>query len=154
MRGLPAIPTGDAIRTRRWDAVILGGALPGLISAVLLGMRGARVLVVEEEAALSGFAGLREPFLLTGAGSHSVLGACLREIGIPLIDQRRIATHPLAYQVALPDAEPYTPLFVVVSGHEADAPADGFGADYPGGMFVNHLLHVWPTGKCAGDWKP
>jgi hypothetical protein len=104
MRGLPAIPTGDAIRTRRWDAVILGGALPGLISAVLLGMRGARVLVVEEEAALSGFAGLREPFLLTGTGSHSVLGACLREIGVPLIEQRRIATHPLAYQVVLPEA--------------------------------------------------
>jgi hypothetical protein len=104
MRGLPAIPPSDAIRTRRWDVVILGGALPGLISAVVLGTRGARVLVVEEEAALAGFAGLREPFLLTGASSDSVLGACLRELGIPLIDQRRMTAHPIAYQVALPEA--------------------------------------------------
>ena len=106
MRGLPVLDASETIRVRRWDAVVLGGALPGLVTAVVLGMRGARVLILEEEAAVSGFAGLREPFLLTGAGNDGVLGTCLREIGIPLIDRRRIVSDPLAYQVVLPDARP------------------------------------------------
>jgi hypothetical protein len=106
MRGLPVLDASDTIRVRRWDAVVLGGALPGLVAAVVLGMRGARVLILEEEAAVSGFAGLREPFLYTGAGEEGVLGSCLREIGIPLIDRRRIVTETLAYQVVLPDARP------------------------------------------------
>ncbi len=106
MRGLPVLDASDTIRVRRWDAVVLGGALPGLVMAVVLGMRGARVLILEEEAAVSGCAGLREPFLYTGVGNEGVLGSCLREIGIPLIDRRRIVTQTLAYQVVLPDARP------------------------------------------------
>jgi hypothetical protein len=104
MRELPAAETGPTTRTRRWDAVILGGALPGLVAAVRLGMRGARVLVVEEEAALQRFAGLREPFWMSGAHRDGVLGACLRALRVPLIDQRRIEPDPLAFQVVLPDA--------------------------------------------------
>ena len=106
MRGLPVLDASDTIRVRRWDAVVLGGALPGLVMAVVLGMRRARVLILEEEAAVSGFAGLREPFLYTGVGNEGVLGSCLRDIGIPLIDRRRIVTQTLAYQVVLPDARP------------------------------------------------
>jgi hypothetical protein len=106
MRDLPVLDASDTIRVRRWDAVVLGGALPGLVAAVVLGMRGARVLIVEEEAAVSGFAGLREPFLYTGAGNEGVLGSCLRAIGIPLIDRRRMVKETLAYQVVLPDARP------------------------------------------------
>ena len=100
MRGLPAAETRPTTRSRRWDAVILGGALPGLIAAVRLGMRGARVLVLEEEAA----ADPREPFWISGAQKESVLGACLRALSVPLIDQRRIEPDPLAFQMVLPDA--------------------------------------------------
>src|SRR5262245_30574884 len=91
-------------RTRRWDAVVLGGALPGLVTAVVLGQRGARVLVVEEETAARGFPGLREPFMLPGSERESILGACLRALGVPLIDQRRVQTDAVGLQVVMPDA--------------------------------------------------
>jgi hypothetical protein len=100
MRGLPAAETRPTTRIRRWDAVILGGALPGLVAAVRLGLRGARVLVLEEEGAT----GSREPFWISGAEKHSVLGACLRALSVPLIDQRRIEPDPLAFQMILPEA--------------------------------------------------
>jgi hypothetical protein len=104
MRGLPSIEQSGRLRTRRWDAVVLGGSLPGLVAAIRLGMNRARVLVLEEDAAVDAFPGLREPFLITGAKSDGVLGQCLRELGIPLIDRQRIGSDPLAYQVAFPDA--------------------------------------------------
>jgi hypothetical protein len=91
-------------RTRRWDAVVLGGALPGLVTAIVLGQRGARVLVLEEEAAARGFPGLREPFYLPGSERDGILGACLRALGVPLIDQRRVQVDPVGLQVVLPDA--------------------------------------------------
>jgi len=104
MRGLPSIEPSDRFRTRRWDAVVLGGAIPGLIAAVRLGMNGARVVVLEEGTAVEAFPGLREPFLVSGAKSDGVLGQCLRALGIPLIDRQRIGSDSLAYQVAFPDA--------------------------------------------------
>ncbi len=91
-------------RTRRWDAVVLGGALPGLVTAVVLAQRGARVLVLEEDAAARGFPGLREPFFLPGSERESILGACLRALRVPLIDQRRVQVDPVGLQVVLPDA--------------------------------------------------
>ncbi len=103
MRGLPEAETGPSTRTRRWDAVVVGSALPGLVAAVRLGMRGARVLVLEEEAATQCFPALREPFWTSGAHKQGVLGGCLRALGVPLIDQRRIEADALAFQVVLPD---------------------------------------------------
>jgi hypothetical protein len=104
MRGLPPISSTETFRVRRWDALILGGALPGLIAAIRIAKRGLRVLIVEEAAALEGFQGVREPFLMTGATSDGVLGACLRELGVPLIERRRFTTEEVALQVVLPDA--------------------------------------------------
>ena len=104
MRGLPPIASTESFRVRRWDAIVLGGALPGLITAIRLAKRGSRVLVLEEDRAISGFHGMREPFLMTGAASDQPLGGCLRALGIPLIDQRRFVTRDLALQVVLPDA--------------------------------------------------
>ena len=95
---------GDAHhRARRWDAIVLGGALPGLVAAVRLGMARLRVLVVEEDAAAREPALSREPFFLTGGGSETVLGACLQALGIPMIDRRGLEADPIAYQVLLPD---------------------------------------------------
>jgi hypothetical protein len=104
MAGLPAVEASDRFRTRRWDAVVLGGALPGLIAAARLGSHGARVLVLAERAASEAFPGLREPFLVSGGKSDGIMGQCLRALGIPLIDRQRIDSDPLAYQVAFPDA--------------------------------------------------
>jgi hypothetical protein len=104
VKGLPATETGVSTRTRRWDAVIVGTALPGLVAAVRIGMRGGRVLVLEEEAAEGRFPGMREPFWVSGANKEGVLGSCLRALGVPLIDQRRIEADPMAFQVVLPDA--------------------------------------------------
>ena len=91
MRGLPAVPSSASHRTRRWDAVIIGGALPGLVAGIVLAMRGARILMIEEDAAASGFAGLREPFFTTGAEKGSVLGACLRALLLP----PRLCSYPV-----------------------------------------------------------
>jgi hypothetical protein len=102
MRGLP--PVGCTFRVRRWDAVVLGSALPGLVAAIRLGMRGLRVLILEEDAAAVAYPGMREPFMMAGSGSDGVLGSCLKALEIPLIDRRRIRAAFPAYQVALPRA--------------------------------------------------
>ncbi len=104
MVALPPARGRERPRTRRWDAVVLGGALPGLVTAVILGQRSARVLVLEEEAAARGFPGLREPFMLPGSERESILGGCLRALGVPLIDQRRVQTDAVGLQVVMPDA--------------------------------------------------
>jgi hypothetical protein len=96
---------GDAHhRARRWDVLVLGGALPGLVAAIRLGMARHRVLVVEEETAAREPVLAREPFFLTGGDSESLLGACLQALGIPMIDRRGFESTPVAYQVLLPDA--------------------------------------------------
>jgi len=103
MAGRRAKSANPSLRTRRWDAVVLGTALPGLIASVLLGRRGARVLVLEEHAP-ERFPGLREPFLMTGAGSEGVLRSCLRELALPLIERKRLEALSTSFQVVRPDA--------------------------------------------------
>jgi len=62
-------------------------------------MAGQRVLIVEEEAASSGFPGLREPFFLAGARGGGILEHGLRELTLSLIDRRRIEDEELSYQL-------------------------------------------------------
>jgi len=92
------------LRARRWDVVVLGSALPGLVAAVRLGMAGARVLVVAEEAAAKTPPLLLEPFYLAAARPDGVLQACLTALGVPPIERRGSERGELAYQVLLPDA--------------------------------------------------
>jgi len=98
MRGFPSIASSETYRVRRWDVLMLGSALPGLIAAVRLGQRGLRVLVLEERTA-TGDELWREPFLLVDAESHGLLAECLRAMGIALIDQRRFVAEEVALQV-------------------------------------------------------
>ena len=49
MRELSLDGPDGRLRARRWDVLMLGGAIPGLVAAVRLGMAGARVLVVGSE---------------------------------------------------------------------------------------------------------
>jgi len=97
-------PAASPLRARRWDTVVVGGALPGLVAAARLGQAGLRVLVVEEEKATRTWPPLREPFFLPGPGAKGVLPALLRELKIPLIDARRLEPDPLALQVVTPEA--------------------------------------------------
>jgi hypothetical protein len=104
MRRLALPVSGANVRARRWDAIVLGGALPGLVAAARIAMTQQRVLLVEEEAVARSFAPLRDPFFLGGARTGGVLEACLRELTLPLIERRRIEPDPIAYQVVFPQA--------------------------------------------------
>ena len=104
MRNVSLAGPRSRTRARRWDVVVLGSALPGLIAAIRLAMGRLRVLIVEEEAAARLPVAVREPFLLSGAAQGGVLDACLRALTLPLIDRRRLQPHPIAYQVILPEA--------------------------------------------------
>ncbi len=101
MSALPQAGARGRRRARRWDAVVVGSSLPGLVAAVRIARSGLRVLVIEEEAAADLAPPVREPFLLPAGG---ILGEMLRELAVPLIDQRRLQPDPVAYQVILPDA--------------------------------------------------
>lgn len=98
------LPRAASLRARRWDVVVLGGALPGLAAAIRLGMGGLRVLVVEEEVSAKTPDLVREPFFLPGGFGDGIVDACLRSLGIPVIDRRELVASELAYQVLLPDA--------------------------------------------------
>jgi len=89
---------------RRWDAVILGGALPGLVASIAMARRGCRVLVIEDFRAARSYAGLREPFHLCTSDAEGILDAVLRGLGLPIIDQRRFRRSPEPLQVVTPDA--------------------------------------------------
>ncbi len=98
------LPQAAALRARRWDVVMLGGALPGLAAAIRLAMGGLRVLIIEEESAAKTPDFVREPFFLPGGFGDGIVDACLRSLGIPVIDRRELVASDLAYQVLLPDA--------------------------------------------------
>jgi len=103
MRGLPEAGSSASLRARRWDVVVLGGALPGLVAAARLGLDGLRVLVLEEESAAAVHPALREPFLVTGSGAGGVLEACLKALTVPLIERRKLVPEPVAFQLVLPE---------------------------------------------------
>jgi len=106
MPSLAGRPRDRDWRARRWDAVVLGSGLAGLVAACRLGRAGHSVLVVEEEAAARLHPALREPFLLRGVRDRGVLDACLRELALPLIERRRIRAREPACQVLGPGWRP------------------------------------------------
>lgn len=101
MRSVALDGPGGRLRARRWDVVVLGSALPGLVAAVRLGMAGARVLVVGEEAAARTAPLLLEPFYAAGARADGVLQTCLTALGVPPIERRGLERQDTAYQVVL-----------------------------------------------------
>jgi hypothetical protein len=98
------LPKSASLRARRWDVLVLGGALGGLAAAVKLGRAGLRVCVVEEDAAARLPVFLREPFFLPGLAGEGPLDAGLRELGLPPIERRDLVPDAVAFQVLLPDA--------------------------------------------------
>jgi hypothetical protein len=56
-----------------------------------------------------------------------------------------------AYRLALPDPEPYTPLFMTLAGSFGKPQAGGFGAEYAGSFSLTRLVRVSPKGNCRSN---
>jgi len=92
------------VTTLRSDVLVLGGTLSGLVAATYLARTGLRVVLVEEDAQTKRPALLREPFLLPGLAADGSLGKVLRELALPLLEQREFGRDKISLQVVLPDA--------------------------------------------------
>jgi len=90
--------------TLRSDVLVLGSSLGGLVAATYLARSGLRTVLIEEDSLAKRPPLLREPFALSGLASEGPGHRVLRELALPLIEQRRVAQRPVALQVLLPDA--------------------------------------------------
>ena len=58
----------------------------------------------------------------------------------------------VAYDRTLrPGGQPYSPVFMTLSGQRGAPPKDGFGREYEGSFLAGHWLQVWPRGSCKPD---
>ena len=90
--------------TQRSDVLVLGSSLGGLVAATYLARAGLRVVLVEEECLAKRPPLLREPFALSGLESDGPAQRVMRELALPLIEQRRVAQQDVSLQVLLPRA--------------------------------------------------
>ena len=86
------------------DVLVLGSTLGGLVAATYLARAGLRVVLIEELAHRKRSPLLREPFLLPGLGPDGPVRRVLRELTLPLIDQREIHRDETSLQVILSGA--------------------------------------------------
>lgn len=90
--------------TVRSDVLVLGSGLGGLVAASYLARARLRVTLIEEDAQAKRPPLVREPFLMSGLASGGRIQRILREIALPLIDQRQIRADGVPLQVVLPEA--------------------------------------------------
>ncbi|MCH6563464.1 MAG: hypothetical protein IH800_13730 [Myxococcales bacterium] len=90
--------------TIRSDVLVLGSTLGGLVAANYLARAGLRVVLLEEEVHAKRPTLLRDPFMLSGLASGGPVMRVLRELALPLIEQREIQRSDVALQVILPAA--------------------------------------------------
>ena len=90
--------------TLRSDVLVLGSSLGGLVAATYLARAGLRTVLIEEDCLAKRPPLLREPFALSGLEIEGPGHRVLRELALPLIEQRRVAQRSVALQVLLPDA--------------------------------------------------
>jgi len=55
------------------------------------------------------------------------------------------------YEEKTKEMEPYTPIYIVLSGHITDAPLDGFGAEYGSAIAINTILSIPENGTCSQE---
>ncbi len=113
--------------TLRSDVLVLGGTLGGLVAATYLARTGLRVVLVEEHAQIKRPALLREPFLLSGLSANGSLNRVLRELALPLLEQREFGRDSIALQVVLPGAR----VDVAADDEEFALELDRFGLAKP-----------------------
>lgn len=111
------------MNTVRSDVLVLGGTLSGLVAATYLARTGLRVVLVEEDAQVKRPALLRDPFLLPGLASDGSLGKVLRELALPLLEQREFGRDKVSLQAVLADAR----VDVAASDEEFALELDRFG---------------------------
>jgi hypothetical protein len=92
------------LTTTRFDVLVLGSTLGGLVAASYLARAGLRVGLIEEQVGAKQPALLREPFLLSGLESGGWVMRALRELGVPLLEQRQLERKSITLQVILPQA--------------------------------------------------
>ncbi|MFI5317870.1 MAG: hypothetical protein ACHQ6T_19385 [Myxococcota bacterium] len=90
--------------TLRSDVLVIGSSLGGLVAATYLARSGLRTVLLEEESLAKRPPLLREPFVLSGLEQEGPAHRVLRELALPLIEQRRVAQRSVALQVLLPHA--------------------------------------------------
>lgn len=90
--------------TTRCDVLVLGSSLGGLVAAAYLARAGLRCVLVEEECLAKRPPLLREPFSLSGLESEGPAHRVMRELALPLIEQRRVVQREVSLQVLLPRA--------------------------------------------------
>jgi hypothetical protein len=90
--------------TTRCDVLVLGSSLGGLVAAAYLARSGLRVVLVEEDCLAKRPPLLREPFALSGLESEGPAHRVMRELALPLIEQRSVVQREVALQVLLPRA--------------------------------------------------
>ena len=90
--------------TQRSDVLVLGSSLGGLVAATYLARAGLRVVLVEEECLGKRPPLLREPFALSGLESEGPAHRVMRELALPLIEQRSVVQREVSLQVLLPRA--------------------------------------------------
>ncbi len=113
--------------TVRSDVLVLGGTLGGLVAATYLARTGLRVVLIEESAQTKRPALLREPFLLPGLAPSGSLAKVLRELALPLLEQREFGQDRISLQVVLPDAR----IDVASADEEFAMELDRFGLAKP-----------------------
>ena len=113
--------------TVRSDVLVLGGTLGGLVAATYLARTGLRVVLIEESAQTKRPALLREPFLLPGLAPSGSLAKVLRELALPLLEQREFGQDRISLQVVLPDAR----IDVAAADEEFAMELDRFGLAKP-----------------------
>jgi hypothetical protein len=86
------------------DVLVLGSSRGGWIAGTYLARAGLRVVLFEEECLAKRPPVLREPFVATGLDTGAPVQRVLRELALPLIEQRRLARDPVPVQVLLPSA--------------------------------------------------